>query len=224
MRKLKCSQLVLDFDFYPRAQVDSQHVAYMVEAMKAGSEFPPVVICKKTKRVADGFHRVRARQRHDGPDAEIQVVEKTYRNDAELFLDAMRYNAAHGRNLTQYDRAHCAILAVNLGLDDEAIAGALHVPAEKIGELRADRSAKHAGLQVPIKRTIRHMAGRTLNKGQVAANAKLSGMNQVFYVHQVCTLIESGLLNTDDAALMAALEKLRELLAGVLEAETVGSG
>lgn len=213
MRKLKLSELVLDFDLYPRASIDSHHAAEMQRAIEAGSELPPIVICKKSKRIVDGFHRQRVYTRLLGVDAEVDVVEKTYRNDSELFLDAMRYNAAHGLKMDTHDKAHCVLRAVALGIDDDAIAATLHVPAAYIGELRVSRTAMNGKLMVPIKRTIRHMAGKKLNKGQVAANEKLSGMHQSFYVNQLITLIESDLLDKSDEDL---LEKLRHL-SGLLE-------
>lgn len=54
------------------------------------------MIEKKSKRIVDGFHRHRVYSRLYGVDHEVEVVEKTYKNDAALFLDAARYNSAHG--------------------------------------------------------------------------------------------------------------------------------
>jgi hypothetical protein len=212
MRKLKVSALVFDFNLYPRQQVDMHHVAEMVEAKKAGIDFPPVLIDKKSKRIVDGFHRAKTELRIDGADATIEVVEKSYRSEREMFLDAMRHNANHGRALSSYDRAHAVILAGNLGLDDEAIAGALSITVDRVSSLRVNKSATAGKLQVPIKRTIRHMAGGKLTKRQVETNRKLGGMEQLFYVNQLVMLIESGLLDKGNEDLMEKLAKLHELL------------
>ena len=80
MREIAIAEVVLDFDLYPRSQIDSQHVSSMCEAERAGAEFPPIVIDKKSKRVIDGFHRYTKQQRVHGPGATIPCVEKTYRN------------------------------------------------------------------------------------------------------------------------------------------------
>ena len=216
MRKLKASELVFDGGVYPRGRVDPQNIGYIAQAIQAGAAMPPVVVCKKSKRIVDGIHRVRANQKLYGMDAEIECVEKTYRNDQELFKDAMRYNSVHGQNLTTFDRSHCVQLAESLGIDDAAVAECLNVSPDWIGKLRTDRSAVSGKLHVPIKRTIAHKAGQTLTKEQVGANEKLSGMNQVFYVNQIITLIESDLLNLADDNLMERLKKLHELLSGLL--------
>lgn len=217
--KLKLSELVFDFDLYPRAEVDSHHVSVLRAADQAGAVFPPYVIDAASKRVIDGFHRGKKDRLEHGPDCEVECIAKTYRNEGEMFLDAMRYNAAHGRALTMYDRARCALRCRKFKLAITAIASALGMtPAalKAIGEGRTAsvRSAKDAdeGHEVALKRTIAHMSGRTITSEQQEANGKLSGMQQAFYANQLIILIESNLLDTENKELMIRLEKLAELL------------
>jgi hypothetical protein len=218
MKKYKVSELVLDFDVYPRGQVDSQHAGYIAAAIEAGVELPPGIICKKTKRIVDGAHRHRALRHVYGDDATMECIERTYKTEAALLLDAIRLNAHHGRCLTQFDRTRCITLAQKLEIDDTLLADAMSVKVDKLAELRTDRTAQDATLTIPIKRTIQHMAGQKLTKRQVEANGRLSGMNQAFYVNQLIELIESDMLNTADAKLMARIERLQELLSGLIVA------
>lgn len=212
MKTYKLSELVLDFDMYPRGGVDSHHVTEIVNAIEAGASMPPLVICKASKRIADGFHRWKGYRRIFGEDHEVQCIEKTYRDDAELFIDAMNYNAAHGRALTQHDKVHCLLLADKLKIEPEVVAGALRITTSRIGELRTDRIGKIGPRQIPLKQTIRHMAGRRLNKKQAAANEKLSGMNQLFYVNQIMTLLDSDLIDRDNEDLIAGMARLADRL------------
>jgi len=217
MRRVKAASLVLDFDLYPRNNIDSHNVRCIYDAMKAGVRMPPALVDKKSRRVADGFHRVRA-VLLDDPDGEIEIIEKDYKSDKELFIDAMRLNAAHGARLDPCDRNHCVIIAERLSVPIDAVAGALHMPVDKLGGLRQNRTATVAGgLAIPLKRTLSHMAGRKITKAQSECNDKLSGMNQSFYVNQVIMLIENRLLNMEDEKLMERLEQLSELLEQVLE-------
>jgi hypothetical protein len=218
MKNVKVASLVLDFTLYPRNNVDSGNVANIVQALEAGTELPPVIIDKKSRRVIDGFHRVRAAIRHGGEDAEISVIEKTYANDAAMFLDAMKYNAAHGAKLDPCDRVHCCIIAESLSIPLEAVAGALNMPQERLSSLQADRTARSGGLSIALKRTVRGFAGRRLSKRQVSANAKLSGMNQQFYANQLIELIESDMLDKENESLIERLRVLHGLLDGVLAA------
>ncbi len=221
MKPVKLCDIVLDYDLYPRREVDSHHVAGMQAAYNAGTEFPPLVLDQKSKRIIDGAHRYKMFKRvfRDTPNHEVDCVLKRYKSERHMFLDAMRYNASHGKNLSSFDRAHCVFRASELGIDTDAVAGALSVTTEHLGKLTIDRKATAGGLttdgprrDVQLKRTIRHKAGSKLTDRQVEANDKLSGMHQVFYVNQVIELIESELLNRDDAELMQRIEKLHRLL------------
>ncbi len=218
MQKIKIAELVLDYELYPRNNVDSHNVKSLVEARAAGVELPPIVIDKKSKRVVDGFHRVLAEKKFSGKDGEILAIEKTYKDEAAIFLDAMRYNATHGARLDPCDRTRCSIIAKRLHIPREAIAGALNMSVEKIGELLNTRVAtsKESGLSVPLKRTVMHFAGKNLNKRQEEANTKLSGMNQQFYANQLIELIESKMLSLDDEELIGRLRHLHELLDDIL--------
>ena len=217
MRTLKCSELVMDFDLYPRNNIDTHNVRSIANARAAGIEMPPVIADKKSKRVVDGFHRLREKILTDGPDSDIEVIEKTYKDDAAMFLDAMRLNATHGARLDPCDRTRCTIIAERLSIPLEAVAGALNMPADKLGALRDDRTAKGAGgLAIPLKRTNRHMAGKRLTKRQQEANERSSGMNQAFYVNQVIDLIEAKLLDEEDDNLLERLRHLHGLLETLL--------
>ncbi len=214
MRQFPTSQVVMNYALYPRQQADSHHINEMRQAVAAGIELPPIIIDKKTKCVIDGFHRLLLWI--SLKYLMIPVIEKTYRNEAEMFLDAMRYNADHGRALSTYDRAHSVIVAANLGLSDNAIAGALLVTVERIGELRANKSATTGGgrltRSIAIKRTIGHMAGRRLTKSQVETNKKLGGMAQLFYVRQLLMLYKTKLLDTSNEELLSELKELKALI------------
>lgn len=216
MRTIKAAELVIDFDLYPRNNVDSHNVRTLIDALASGVELPPIIIDKKSKRVADGVHRTRAYLQHYGPDHPVEVIEKNYKNDAELFLDAMRYNGSHGAKLDPCDRTHCVIIGERLGLTIDAIAGALHMPTDKLGGLRESRTATAGTLTVPLKRTFRHMAGRRLTKEQVAANERSSGMNPAFYANQLIDMIEAKMIELDDESLRERLSHLNQVLSNLL--------
>ena len=221
MATRKLSELVLDFDFYPRRQIDSHHVGEMRAARQAGTEFPPLVIDKKSKRIVDGFHRYRMHLLEDGAEATVECVEKTFKSDAELFLVAVRFNASHGRCLSAFDKAHAAILAKKIGVSDSLLATALQLTVGRLDELKASKTAVGVGKHSPavaIKRTIGHMAGKRLSEAQQKTNTKLGGMNQLFYVNQLVMLIESDLIDKDNTDLIEGLRKLHTLLGKVLVA------
>lgn len=212
MKKYPLAELVLDFDIYPRGSVDSHHVGEIAEAIRAGSAMPPIVIEKKSKRIVDGFHRTRALVRVYDERHEVDCIEKEYKSEKDLFLDSMRYNAAHGRALTQHDKVHCLLLADKLKISPTQVAEALRITTDRIGQLRTSRIGTVGGRPIALKQTIRHMGGKEMTPEQVTANDKLGGMNALFYVNQIITLIENDLIDSENEDLVNGLEKLHELL------------
>ncbi len=219
---MRLSELVLDFDLYPRCDVDSVHVGYLCEALQAGTTLPPIIVDADSKRVIDGFHRYRAYLRLYGEDHDVEVLEEKHKTEADLFLAAVRANSAHGRRMSRYDQAHVVVKAANLHIDSEYLAGALHVPVDTVEKLRVDKTAWSGRLHVPVKCTIAHKAGQQLSKRQVEANRRLGGMRQLFYVNQLILLVESDLLDTENEQLMERLEQLARLLDGVVAAGAAG--
>jgi hypothetical protein len=219
--KIKLSEVVLDFNVYPRADVDSQHVGYLREAEDSGAELPPIVVDSKSKRVVDGFHRVRMWQHKykEEPNKTVPCIFKTYPDESALLLDAIRYNASHGRTLTRYDRTHCILLADDLRIAAEDLAMALSMTVEKIGLLKTERvgtlQTGKTSRPMALKRTIRHMSGRTMSKHQREINDRLGGMNQSFYVNQLIMLIEADLLDWADEQLIKRLSILFNVLAKI---------
>jgi hypothetical protein len=216
MKTMKAAEIVLDFDLYPRNNIDTGNVRGISDAMKAGITLPPVLIDKLSKRCVDGFHRVKAKLRED-KNGILDVIEKKYANEKDMFLDAMRYNSSHGARLDMCDRTRCTIIAERLSIPINIVAGALHMPIDKLGELKNTRTATNNRLTIPLKHTVsRGFHGKTLTDRQVQANEKLSGMNQIFYANQLIELIESEMLDVDDENLMTVLKKLNDLLKTVL--------
>lgn len=197
--------------------MSSYHVRQLAEALSSGAVFPPIVVERKSSRVVDGFHRVEALRRVRGREALVEAVEKDYRNEAELVLDAMRLNARHGSRLSPYDQLRCVEIASRLSIDGSRLAQALSVSPDYVGELSARRMGSELGTRapVPLKRTIQHMRGRALTPAQMAVNKKLGGQSQSFYANQLVLLLENDLLDRSDARLLELIARLKELLGAV---------
>ena len=216
MKTAKVSSLVLDFEIYPRTDVNSTNVSQIVEATVSGVEMPPVLIDRKSRRVIDGFHRCKAATRINGDDAEVGIIERSFKNDSEMLLEAIRLNSSHGYKLDSCDRTRCVILAAKLQITDSALGQALNVTTDRLAKLRNTRICPNGKLSVPIKTTIKHMAGQTLTARQKQANDRLSGMGQTFYVNQLIELFEADLIDWTNDQFIARIETLRALIEGAL--------
>jgi hypothetical protein len=217
--KCKVAELVYDFTLYPRLQLDSVHVGDLWRAFESGIEFAPLIVWAKNKKVVDGFHRGHMFAHHFGPNYEVECIAKDYANDAEFLRDSVRYAGEVRKKLAAGDRTRIILLYEKVGLDPELVAKDLHMTLEAVGELRADRvgmmRVANKNEPIPLKRTIEHMAGKTLTKGQAEANERLGGMRQLFYVNQVIHLIENDLLEPDNPKLAERLRHLGELIGGL---------
>jgi len=221
--KIKVGLLVEDLDVYPRESIDSTHVAHIVDAVEAGESLPPVIACRQSKRIADGFHRCRAYRRLFGDDYEVAVIWRDYKTDADLFADAMRLNSAHGNNITPHDRTRCILIGERLGIPTDQIAEALRITVDRLENIRVTRIGKRrataanpGGEEVVLKYPVRHMAGQMLTAAQVDVMPDLGGNQQTFYANQLIKLIDAKLLDTGNEKLMERLQELHERLHAVL--------
>jgi len=216
LKEMKCAEVILDYNIYPRHKIDSTHVGHIRAAIRAGVELPPIVVCSKSHRCTDGFHRVTANGREFGEDAPIMVELRDYANEAAMLLDAIAMNAAHGENLTPFDRVRCITLADEFKLKDAQLAQALRMPLQDIEEMRVKRTATtRDGTITPIKQGIGHLAGRRLTRKQERGNDSYGGLRPLFYVNQVILLLEHDLIDTDNVNCWARLTELRDILNGM---------
>ena len=213
---VKVGLLKEDGDLYPRQKIDQTHVAHIVSAIKSGDVMPPLVADRKTKMLIDGAHRRRGYQRAFGPDYETPVVFKDYPNRAEMLLDAIRYNSAHGNNLTASDRAHCRILSQGMKIPPVRFCEAMRIPLVQYGGFKVAFMGKGKGrVDLPLKPGMRHLAGQELTPRQVEVNDHLNGNDPLYLVKCITELLEVGAFDLDDektvqrlTALHQALEKL----------------
>jgi len=209
--------LVLDERVYPRAVISHERITRLADALRSGTQLPPIIADTATRRVVDGFHRCHAHLRVHGPDAETEVEWRRYRSDADLFADAARINAAHGQPLSGIDIAHCLAVARQLGVPDDDMPRVLSLAEDKLRKMRGERFASDEnGQQVLLKRSNRHLAGRTLTRTQIAGNQQASGMNLGFHANQIINALETDIADLRQPGLPVALRKLRALITEAL--------
>ena len=175
---------------------------------------------RESLRVIDGFNRITAWLRIDEA-ATIEVELRDYADDAAMFLDAVALNARHGLALSTYDKSRCMMLAEQLTIDPEAIAGAMSITVDTAAKLRAVKTAyDDKGSPLPIKRPLRHLAGSKLTKKQEHANQRSSGWSVRFHAEQIVQAIDGDIVDWSDAA---AVEALRLMVEKVMSALPVAA-
>lgn len=217
MQKVKAATLIEDFGLYPRSQVDGSHVQKLAEALLAGETLPPIVV-DESGRIIDGFHRRRAVLRVYGDDAEIEVEVRQYANDRERYLDTLRMNARHGKGISGAELTGAILKAEHFKLKPKVVASALGIRTERVEKICQTKTAELRqavtahGRKIPLKRSVYHLAGKTLTEPQAEAMDMLPGQPQSLLIQQLIRLITTDSLNLEDGRVVSGLIRLRDLL------------
>lgn len=217
----KIGDLVYDSTIYPRHDINRAHVNELKDSFRADEPLPPLVVCKVTKKIIDGIHRWHALIDLYDENARWYIKWESFSTDSARFLRSVQLNARHGMRLEKYDRAHCLVIAEKLCIPVADLAAGFGCTKAAFEGSVKERFPKAVGVSalretVPLKRTIRHMAGKELTEAQVATNEKLQGWSATFYADQLISLVESDLLPRDENT-MASMRKLYQALSTVLE-------
>ena len=209
--KEKISSLKRNYNIYPREGLDGFNVIRIRNAIEAGVELPPVIADKKTKMVIDGFHRIEAVKLISGPDGEILVDYHEYKNLAEMFLDAVRLNAAQGKTLLPNDIERIIEVAHDLEITPKYLAGALSMTASRIKGFEPTRIDASISVQDPGIQRARSVVAELVKIPEVIKKKKPENKCQLYFIRQVINFIEQG-VDMEDEKLMGRLEELYRLL------------
>ena len=181
--KMKALELIIDWALWPRYEandLDSTNVSRMKEALRAGIELPPIIADKKSFRIIDGLHRLKAHIAVFGEDTTVSIELREYRNDAEMFLDAARLNTRQGLPLSPKDKVHVILVGRRMKLPLAKIAEAIGMRKEIADELIAKRTATTSkGEVIPLAAGAMKLAGKRLNKKQEAFARTSNGMQPI---------------------------------------------
>lgn len=229
---VKLSELVEDFDIYPRHSVDSSYVSDLARAIQAGDQLPLVRVDKKTKRIVDGFHRTRAWRKVLGRGGEIEADLRTYASEQDLLKESIELNAKNGRKLDQQDRSRSALLLERHGVTVKEIAVVLHTTEQRVQELINVRVVLVKPAQgggggtpaPPVKHPAKPVAypqpgdsPRELSPEQYQVMSSSSGHRTAQTVAQLTRELESGLVDLSVAGLREKLWRLHDVIESVAQ-------
>ncbi|WP_369226013.1 winged helix-turn-helix transcriptional regulator [Streptomyces sp. R39] len=116
----------------PRFGIDIEHVRRLAES---DAEFQPILVHRKTLRVVDGMHRVRAAKLR----GQHTLAARWFEGDEQTaFLVAVESNVRHGLPLSREERKQAAlrILGRHPDWSDRSIAKMSGLSAKSVGSLR----------------------------------------------------------------------------------------
>lgn len=98
---LALDAIVYDSSIYPRAKHSVSTIDRYAEAMRAGDEFPPMIIEHETHRLLDGKHRLEAYRKIERKSAPVEI--HTVPDGVPAKLYAASLSARHGDRLSNAD-------------------------------------------------------------------------------------------------------------------------
>jgi hypothetical protein len=210
--KLAIDKIVIDETVYPRNGLSEFNIQRLMLAGEAGAQFPPIVVESRTHRLVDGRHRLEVYRRQN--ITKIEVIQKTYASDADLFADSVRLNIGHGTPLDQYTIRNAVLRLEQYGYKREQISEVVRLPLEKIEKIERGFANAPDGQPIALKGGLSHLHGETLSKDQQALNRRYSGGKATFHLRQLCALLERDMWPRS-GAFEHEMERLIELWRGI---------
>jgi hypothetical protein len=217
IEKVAAVSLVEDFGLYPRNEVNDTHVNELVKALASGATLPPIIAERSTKRVVDGVHRRRAHIKFYGDETHVDVDFRDYASDADLYLDAVHFNAKHGRRLDRHDQTRIVLRLQELHVDVRVIASALHVPEQEVRTLAVRIVYDDGGTPVPQKRGLEHMRGQRLSDSQIGAMKSVRSAEVGRLCIELVKLLDNELVDYSDDRIEPQLRQLAQSVALALK-------
>lgn len=122
---------------YPRKEVNQTTVERYAQAMRSGSVFPPITVAvlsgshsHEEYTLVDGLHRIMAT---DSKEEFISAEVIKLKNANEVYVEAVRRNAEHGRPFTPDERDMIArTLKRDMKLGLEEISKIINTPVDEL--------------------------------------------------------------------------------------------
>ncbi|NJN74859.1 MAG: ParB N-terminal domain-containing protein [Limnothrix sp. RL_2_0] len=176
-KSVPLSKIVLDAGTQIRAKISQDTIEEYAERLKAGDEFPPVILfydrAEDAYYMGDGFHRYHAHKLNKKRNIEAEIKKGDLR-DAVLF--AVEANTTHGLKRTNADKRR----AVQTLLEDEEwaswsdreISRRCAVSNKFVGDVRRSLCMEHS------ERTYKDKHGKTvkMNVENIGHKPKTQGV------------------------------------------------
>jgi len=194
VRVEKISELTIDWSLYPRKEIDYKDVVRSyARALDAGCVFPTVKVglFHGKKIIVDGVHRVSARQLRKIDY--VDCSELPFDSEAELFAEAVRLNAVHGKSFTETELKDSIRRLQKFKFSVEDIQTITSVPAS---EIYRESAAPIVTVTAPNGRKIYCNIQKVDCAGQPSVHELLQFKNALMLIRDVA---RKHCIPTDDA-------------------------
>lgn len=214
LKQVQLGKLLIDRTLYPRHTISDVNVADLRRAYESGETLPPIIVDPQY-RIVDGVHRVEMYRKVLDDADKVAVEVRRYKNDGELFLDAVKLNASHGRKLDRHDQSRIVLMCRELKVPDQRIAVTLHVPERSLQSLAVRVVYDVTGIAIANKKGFKHLEGQTLSQAQIEVHSHVQSGEVSRRCRELIGILETDMYDASDEAMLALLAELGTVIARV---------
>lgn len=211
--KVKASSLVIAEWATTLRKVNMFIVSRYRIAMRAGAQFPPLIVDKDTKEVVSGNHRLSAHLAEFGGGVPIEVEYRKFKNHAERLKVFAEENCKHGLPMSGPTKAMLVSAMIENGLTVQEIAATFNMPVKSI-ESWAGQCAMVIGVgSRPVKHGFDTEENPSIKQEHYEDHMR-HDVGVPFYqlVKQIVRWLSNGWVDLENEKNAEAIEELRSVI------------
>ena len=222
-KKIQLKELKVDPRLTELRPIQTTWVDKFRRALRAGEQFPSIVIEQGTNRIVSGNHRYAAMTEEFGKEHETTVEVKKYNNEAEVLADFAIENTKHGQALDFNTKCKLTHAMLKEGLTDEEIGGIFNLKTSQIKRMADNVVAVKIGNKIekkPVKKGFEKPQKPLTKKQYEEHQSKDRGIYVTQIAGQLIRWLENGYIAHSEKN-EQVLRHLKRLIEKFLEKEKV---
>jgi len=193
LKLLPINQVEFNKEIYPRLNYGWQTAYDYAMSMKAGANFPPIVVAEYegTYFLVDGKHRLEASKLNKQDSIQCEILRGL--TWEKIFLEAVERNIKNSRPFSPQEKAHIAHKLRGMKFTDIQVSVIVQIPMEKLSKFVADRVTNTiSGEEVVLKSPLRNFAGEIISDEMELGQRILSATSQEQLLNQMVFMLENN--------------------------------
>lgn len=224
---VKIKDLVLDERYYPRLKVGWKTAYAYAQAMKTGAKFPPVVVglFKGKKYLLDGWHRIEAYKKNKEEYVEAEMI--VFKNKKEMFLEAVKRNAVHGKQYSIQEKISIANRLQDLKVEQIQISKITGIPLDRLPVLIQRKTLTMPnGIKIVLKSSLENAKEEILEHSEDEpyfiedTQSDLTGNKMDFILDDLLNLLELKAFQID-GDILSKFSRIKLLVDKILEENSI---
>jgi len=216
---LRIRDIVRSETIYPRNQVNRVVCYKYSQMLKAGANFPPVLVGSFRKKLflIDGWHRTEALEMNKEEFVQA-IVHDGFKSLDEMYIEAVKQNIGHGYQMSSNEITRAILRMKDLKFSIEKISEIVRIPIRDIKPFVIKRVTNSVtGEPIFLKKSVQNIAGTEIEHPEKIES--LSGLSQLELVNNIITILKEGWLDTNNKRLMGRVKTLYRYLGGIFTAK-----